>query len=172
MASHIVSWGGGVRCASPALSVLSIASFESSLTDTHLTSSSALDALRAKHPALDDLKLPADERDGFEEPFERHDKWFFKDGNITFLVRMSFDRDWHVLTRRRSTACCTACTDTSSPATRNTSQTGSTSSAYASTRPCPPSYPYRTSSGRTLMPSSPSYTPSTPPSQSTPSYLD
>jgi hypothetical protein len=92
MAPHIVSWGPAEykRSISPVPSTVgSIVSIESITSDTSIiphsiseVSRRSMDSMPRKvPPVLPGLHLPVD------SPFLRHEKYFFPDGNITFLVR-------------------------------------------------------------------------------------
>ena len=105
MAARIVSWGGGEKIVSPSLSKTpSMISFDSQLSDNPETlappavegASHAIES-QAKHTSPQVIEPSgaracssvsmypgADEADG---SFKRHHKYFFKDGNVTFLVR-------------------------------------------------------------------------------------
>jgi hypothetical protein len=98
MATHIVSWGGSEHVISPApSSTASIVSVDSVLSHERETSSTVQE-LTAKRLSL----LLAEQReyleklgsasayqraDAADDSFTRHHKYFFKDGNVTFLVR-------------------------------------------------------------------------------------
>ena len=99
MAPHVVSLGGTEHYISPVLSrSVSIVSVDPILSDTHEIS---LSVPEAPHPAESWAKgamsylmiepsggkTPGGSYPGADDLFLRHDKYFFNDGNITFLVR-------------------------------------------------------------------------------------
>ncbi|KAI0262164.1 hypothetical protein BC834DRAFT_399744 [Gloeopeniophorella convolvens] len=87
-----------------------------------------------------------------EQPFMRHDTYYFEDGNITFLVRVTSHATFPSIDAHRTaldcrwTARCTACTDISSHAIRFTSPRGLLSSTSESMMRFLRSYPWVTSS--------------------------
>jgi len=101
MASRIVSWGGNERIASPTLvKTPSIVSVDAILRDTspavqgtpHAaqsramnTASQVIEPSRTKTWVSTSTYPEADAADG---SFVRHPKYFFKDGNVAFLVRV------------------------------------------------------------------------------------
>ena len=166
MAPHIVAWGPAEykRSISPVTSTVgSIVSIESITSDTSIIPHSISEVSRRSMdfmprkvpPVLPGVHLPAD------SPFLRHEKYFFQDGNITFLVRgcltIGIRMIYHNL---RSMARFTASIVTSSLDIRNISPVGLPSSAFVSMRLCPSSYRWGMSNARTLRPSFLSYIPS------------
>ena len=103
MAPHVVSFGGTEHYISPVRSrSASIVTVDSILSDTHEISLSVPEAPRAAESrarakgAMSYLmiepgrgKTPGSSYPGADDPFLRHEKYFFKDRNITFLVRDS-----------------------------------------------------------------------------------
>jgi hypothetical protein len=85
MATHIVSWGDSKHITSPVNSskpsIVSIDSIQTSLSSKHM--SSAL-----TEPSGSETLTPSaySRADAADTSFERHQKYFFKDGNVTFLV--------------------------------------------------------------------------------------
>ena len=87
MATHLVSWGDSKHIISPVNSstpsIVSIDSIQTSLSSKHmssvLTEPSGSETLTpaSTHPRADAVDTSS---------FERHQKYFFKDGNVTFLV--------------------------------------------------------------------------------------
>ncbi|KAH9051017.1 hypothetical protein EDB83DRAFT_2317098 [Lactarius deliciosus] len=102
MAPHIVSWSDNEICMSPALSsAVSIVSFDSTFSDTypsHLQMSpTASEApgipsadFGAQYTSLpgfpEEEKTPGSEHATSDDSFIQHDAYFFKDGNVTFLI--------------------------------------------------------------------------------------
>ena len=103
MAAHIVSWGSNEKIVSPMLSKTpSMISFDSLNSDDlearlavegapHATGSQAkrtdsqvIEPSGCRASSSISVYLGAD---GAEGSFKRHHKYFFKDGNVTFLVR-------------------------------------------------------------------------------------
>lgn len=86
---HIVAWGldEDKRSVSPVPSTVgSIVSIESIASDTSMISHSVPEV----SPHSTDFlrrKVPPGVHMAAESPFVRHEKYFFQDGNITFLVR-------------------------------------------------------------------------------------
>jgi hypothetical protein len=103
MATHIVSWGGNEHIVSPSLSKTpSIVSVDSILTDKSQTYPAIQGAPRAAEPRTKQVAAQVIEPNGIKTwtttgmypgpdaadgSFVRHDKYFFADGNVTFLVR-------------------------------------------------------------------------------------
>ena len=99
MAHRVVSWSDNELCTSPVLSsTASIVSFDSTFSDTEgdmkmsLTASEApclpSAGFEAKHARfLEEKGEPRGRRTMPDNSFVRHDRYFFKDGNVTFLVR-------------------------------------------------------------------------------------
>jgi hypothetical protein len=106
MATHIVSWGGKEHITSPLVSSTkpSIVSIDSMLPHRCETSSVVQEAppsravrSHAKHMSPLLIESSGGETstsasdysraDAGDDPFIRHHKYFFKDGNVTFLVR-------------------------------------------------------------------------------------
>ena len=103
MAPRIVSWSDREIYKSPALSnAASIISFDSTLSDLvpnhssmSVTASEALrfpsDKFGARYSNLpefsDDGRTPRGGHATLDDSFVRHDAYYFKDGNVTFLVR-------------------------------------------------------------------------------------
>ena len=99
MAHRVVSWSDNELCTSPVLSsAASIVSFDSTFSDTEsdwkmsLTASEARlpsAGFEAKHADLPKFLEESTSRGRHTMPdksFVRHDRYFFKDGNVTFLV--------------------------------------------------------------------------------------
>jgi hypothetical protein len=97
-APRIVSWSDNELCISPVLSsAASIVSFDSTFSDAYMSPTTAEAPvphsadLAARHtcfPGFSDGGKTA--RGGHTTPddsFARHGAYFFKDGNVTFLVR-------------------------------------------------------------------------------------
>ena len=135
MTPHIISWATNERSISPIStspsSVVSIDSISSESSLSHTT-----------QPRVKSMNILGDREFGVhhanDDPFARHDKYFFKDGNITFLVRPFLNR-MRLCSPfySRSTAHSTASTDISFHVIQHTSLLGSTSLEFASTKPCP-----------------------------------
>ena len=101
MATHIVSWGGNDSIVSPVISsVPSIVSIDFILPHKRTTTSAFQGASGPESLAKRMSSLPVEPRseastsasiyqsaDLADEEFIRHHKYFFKDGNVTFLVR-------------------------------------------------------------------------------------
>lgn len=158
MAPHIVAWGfdKNKRSVSPVPSTVeSIVSIESITSDPSIISHSvpevSTDFLRRKVPP--GVHLAAD------SPFVRHEKYFFQDGNITFLVRECSTIGTRTIhnDNLRSMAPFTVSTATSSLVIQSISLAGLPSSVSVSTRLFPSSYRWEMSNARTLRPSFPSY---------------
>ncbi|KAH9032569.1 hypothetical protein EDB85DRAFT_1955015 [Lactarius pseudohatsudake] len=110
MAPHIVAWGldKDKRSISPVPSTVgSIVSIESITSDPSIISHSVLEVSRRstdfmRHKVPPGVHLAAD------SPFVRHEKYFFQDGNITFLIdgtlycvhRYFFSRDSEYFSNR------------------------------------------------------------------------
>ncbi|KAI9441600.1 hypothetical protein H4582DRAFT_2073767 [Lactarius indigo] len=104
MASHTVSWTDDEICISPIpSSAASIVSFDSTFSDTYPThiqmslTASESEArglpgagFRARHTSPprfpEEGKTPRNEHTTPDDSFIRHDTYFFKDGNVTFLI--------------------------------------------------------------------------------------
>ena len=105
MATRIVSWSGNEHIISPNLSKTpSIRSLDSSLSDKPEASESRQSAShmaesQSTHRAFQVIEpditrtststtvYPGTDGADHDGSFMRHDKYFFKDGNVTFLVR-------------------------------------------------------------------------------------
>ena len=100
MPSHIFSWGENEHDESIALpSGTSIVSFDSILPDTKASSSATMTespnttesqakaAINFIEVEMAKSRTPSSAYQGADQSFPRHEKYFFKDGNITFLVR-------------------------------------------------------------------------------------
>ncbi|KAH9067683.1 hypothetical protein EDB87DRAFT_20195 [Lactarius vividus] len=102
MTPHIVSWSDNEICISPVLSsAASIVSFDSSFSDI-FSSHSQMSPTASKAPGLhiagigakhttflepsEGRKIPGGGHTTPDDSFIRHDAYFFKDGNVTFLV--------------------------------------------------------------------------------------
>ena len=89
MSDRIVSWRINEPCVSPSLSTVSSASsvsvlsINSIVSDTHMMATEARVDLGATR--LTNLTWTANST--ADDSFVRHNRYFFKDGNITFLVR-------------------------------------------------------------------------------------
>ena len=94
-----------------------------------------------------------------DESFVRHDAYFFKDGNVTFLVRghLCF-ANLTYLPAYRVMVCCTASIDTSFLAIQSTSLHDLPNLSYVTTKLCLLSYQLATLSATILKHSSRSYT--------------
>jgi hypothetical protein len=141
---HIIAWGDSERSTSPvSTSTASLVSIDSITSDTRSTAPEPRATLSRPESMsfpvfLGNRESGAHPANG--DPFTRHDKYYFKDGNITFLVRpcFMFDRMKHyLLCQLRSMALFTASTDTSSIETRRISPLDSNNSVFANTKPCP-----------------------------------
>jgi hypothetical protein len=102
MAPHIVSWSDREICISPVISsAASVISFDSTFSDpipNHSqmspTASEALglpsDQFGPKYSSLPGLseegRIPRGGHPTLDDSFVRHDAYYFKDGNVTFLV--------------------------------------------------------------------------------------
>ncbi|KAH9005683.1 hypothetical protein EDB83DRAFT_2236995 [Lactarius deliciosus] len=101
MAPPIVSWSDNEIWTSPVLSsAASIVSFDSTFSDTYPshpqtppTASEApglpgagFGAKQTGHPGFSEGKIPRGGQAIADDSFIRHDTYFFKDGNVTFLV--------------------------------------------------------------------------------------
>ena len=102
MAPHVVSFGGTDYISPVRSRSASIVTIDSILSDTYEISLSVPEAPRAAESrarakgAMSCLmiepgggKTPGGSCPVVDDPFLRHEKYFFKDGNITFLVRDS-----------------------------------------------------------------------------------
>jgi hypothetical protein len=101
MAHRIVSWSDSELCITPVLpSAASIVSFDSTFSDTESYGKMSPIAsevpclpsigFEAKNPNLPKFlegKTPRGRHTTPDDSFVRHDRYFFKDGNVTFLVR-------------------------------------------------------------------------------------
>ncbi|KAI9465231.1 hypothetical protein BJY52DRAFT_1209647 [Lactarius psammicola] len=98
MAPRIVSWSDNEISISPVPSSASIVSFDSTFSDTYpnhsLMSPTASEApglpyaeFGAKHTGFsEEAKIPRCGHGTPDGSFKRHDTYFFKDGNVTFLI--------------------------------------------------------------------------------------
>lgn len=89
MAPHIVAWGldEDKRSVSPVPSTVgSIVSIESMASDTSMIPRSVPEVSRRPTDSLR-RKVPPGVHLAVDSPFVRHEKYYFQDGNITFLVR-------------------------------------------------------------------------------------
>ena len=97
MATHIVSWGGNNHIISPVnSSKSSIISIDSIQTSSAVREAPCVTESQAKHmssvliqtePSGSETSASTYPRvDAADASFERHQKYFFKDGNVTFLV--------------------------------------------------------------------------------------
>ena len=88
---HIISWGDNERSSSP-VSTTSLVSIDSILSDTSSTVPEAPRATQSKAKSMSFPVFLGKRESGVHlsnhDPFMRHDKYYFKDGNITFLVRL------------------------------------------------------------------------------------
>lgn len=99
MAPRIVSWRDRETCISPALSsAASIVSFDSTFSDLYPshsqmtpTAPEALGPHSDQHTSfpgvLEEGRTPRGAHATLDDSFVQHDTYFFKDGNVTFLVR-------------------------------------------------------------------------------------
>ncbi len=88
---HIVSWADNERSISPVSTTTSLVSIDSIPSGT---SSTVPEAPRATQSRAKSMSFPvflgnreSDAHLANDDPFTRHDKFYFKDGNVTFLVR-------------------------------------------------------------------------------------
>lgn len=163
---HIVAWGldEDKRSVSPVPSTVgSIVSIESIASDTSMISHSVPEV----SPHSTDFlrrKVPPGVHMAAESPFVRHEKYFFQDGNITFLVRecSTIDaRTIHIFfLNLRSMALFTVSTVIFSPVIQIISPAGLPRSVSVNTRPFPSSYRWEMSNARTSRLSFQSYIPS------------
>lgn len=83
---HIISWRATERSSSP-VSTTSLVSIDSILSDN---SSTVPEAPQSKVKSMSFPVFLGKRESGVHlahhDPFTRHDKYYFKDGNITFLV--------------------------------------------------------------------------------------
>jgi hypothetical protein len=101
MAHRIVSWSDNELCITPVLpSAASIVSFDSTFSDTEsygkmsptasevpCLPSTGFEAKHANLPKFLEGRTPRGRHTMPDDSFVRHDRYFFKDGNVTFLVR-------------------------------------------------------------------------------------
>ena len=166
MAPHIVAWGPDKdqRSISPVpSSVGSIVSIESIASDASIIANSVSEVSRSRRSTNSmQRNVPPGMHLAVDSPFVRHEKYFFQDGNITFLVRGCSIIGIRTIHHNdlRSMAPFTASIVISSLVIRSISPLGSPSSAFVSTKLCPSSYHWGMSNAKTLRPSSLSYTPS------------
>ncbi|KAH8996894.1 hypothetical protein EDB92DRAFT_1842645 [Lactarius akahatsu] len=110
MAPHIVTWGldKDKRSISPVPSTVgSIVSIESMTSDPSIISHSVPEVSRRSTDFMR-YKVPPDVHLAVDSPFVRHEKYFFQDGNITFLIdgtlycvhRYFFSRDSEYFSNR------------------------------------------------------------------------
>src|SRR6266404_2458387 len=168
MAPHIVTWelDRDKRSTSPVPSTVgSVVSIESIISDMSMISHSVPDVRgRSMDFMQRKVTMPPGVHPAIDSPFVRHEKYFFQDGNITFLVRNCSTIDTRATHKVhnyfRLMALSTVSIVTSSPATQNISLPGLSSSVSVSTRSFPSLYPWEMSNARTLRPSFLSYIPS------------
>ena len=101
MATHIVSWGGSDHTISPDISRTSsssIVSIDSILPHKHTTAVQGAPASESSAKRMSSLSVEPSgsetlisastyaRADSADDSFIRHHKYFFKDGNVTFLV--------------------------------------------------------------------------------------
>jgi hypothetical protein len=102
MAAHIVSWGGSDHITSPDVSrTSSIVSIDSILPHKRTTAVQGAPAPESLAKRMSSLPVEPsgsetlisastyERADSTDDSFIRHHKYFFKDGNVTFLVRGS-----------------------------------------------------------------------------------
>jgi hypothetical protein len=102
MATHIVSWGGNDHIISPVgSSTSSIVSIDSILPHKRTTTVQGAPAAESSAKRMSSLSVEPSgsetlasastyqRADSVDDSFIRHHKYFFKDGNVTFLVRGS-----------------------------------------------------------------------------------
>jgi hypothetical protein len=165
MAPHIVAWGldDDKRSISPVPSTVgSIVSIESIASDTSHSVTPEVSRRRSMDSFLR-RKVPPGVHLAVDSPFVRHEKYFFQDGNITFLVRECSTIGSHdslSYNNLRSMAPFTASTGSSSLVTPSISPAGLTRSVSVSTRLFPSSYRWEMSNAGTLRLSFLSYIPS------------
>ena len=93
MSDRIVSWRIDEPRVSPSLSTvsstsgLSVLSINAIGTDTHMVTTEATGAQHVDLGATKLTNLIRSANPTSDDSFVRHDTYFFKDGNITFLVR-------------------------------------------------------------------------------------
>jgi hypothetical protein len=93
---HIISWGDNERSTSPvSTSAASLVSIESLTSDTSSTVPEA-HVTQSRLKSMGFTVFLGKRESGVhlvnDDPFTRHNKYYFKDGNITFLVSSMFDR--------------------------------------------------------------------------------
>ena len=147
MTPRIVSWSDNEICMSPVLSsAASIVSFDSTFSDAHMPPTPELYGTdlgaRNTFPGFSDGEITAGVRHTTpDESFIRHDSYFFKDGNVIFLVRNFL---WPELPAYqppcRWTARCTASIVTSFLVIQPTSPRDLPGLAYVTTKLCRLSY--------------------------------
>lgn len=87
MAPYIVAWGPD-RPISPVPSTVgSIVSIESIGSDSSIIPHSTSEVTSHRSTDFTERKVPPGVHVAVDSPFVRHEKYFFHDGNITFLVR-------------------------------------------------------------------------------------
>jgi len=85
---HIISWGDDERSASPvSTTTASLVSIESITSDTPSTVPQTRATLKSMSFPVFLGKRESGAHPENDDPFTRHDKYYFNDGNITFLVR-------------------------------------------------------------------------------------
>ena len=152
MATRIVSWSGDEHIVSPNLSKTpSVISVDSILFDkpeasepqlTHSTASKVVEPNGTRTSTLASTTIYP----GTDGSFVRHNKYFFKDGNVSFLVRdvqsvICDQIHWlDCVYVYRSITSCIASTDISSLATRHTSPPDLPNSTSVIMKPSQPSY--------------------------------
>lgn len=89
MAPHIVAWGpdNDKRPISPVPSTVgSIVSIESIASDSSIIPRSTSEGTSRRSMGFTERKVPPGLHLAVDSPFVRHEKYFFQDGNITFLI--------------------------------------------------------------------------------------
>ena len=172
MAPRIVSWSDQQQHISPlispvlsrAASVVSDSTFSvSDMFQSHFQMSPAASETAgaqfgANHTSLPDFLEDGNTPEiGPDGSFLRHDVYFFKDGNVTFLVRGQYFAYSTCLPAHRLMACNIASIDTSFLAIQSTSPHNLPSSAYVTMKLSPLSYLLATLNAMTSRHSSPSY---------------
>jgi hypothetical protein len=175
MTPHIVTSGGDEHTVSPVLSSTpSFVSARSMLSDLperspgvhdtfHVAESHQIQGVRSLVIELSGSRKPTSIYGEGSTSFIRHHKYFFSDGNTTFLVRRFYHDDRLLIVQavRRLRAHSTVFIDTSSLVTQHTSLPNFPNSTSTTMKYLIPSYHWATLNERTLTPFSLSYIPST-----------
>jgi hypothetical protein len=92
MATHIVSWGGSKHIISPVNSskpsIVSIDSIQTSAPSVTESQAKHMSSVLTEPSGSETLTSASTypRADAVDSSFEQHHKYFFKDGNVTFLV--------------------------------------------------------------------------------------